>query len=559
MFTVPRSSTGQLLYLLALILITGIAPQSGIGSENSSIAHAGWIPVQFLDSGNSRDFDLTRWLDSGPDGKIELVRKNPRPGIEAKISKTNILSIQTLTGATGSEALVLKVTPSKGSPLEAIFTVAIQPSPSAKFKFSGSGSEKSVFVAGSFNQWNPSSTPLKKTSQNLWELSLPLATGSYPYKFVIDGEWSLDPANPEKAPDGSGNLNSLLKVLPAASAYFLYADSRSLDSLTFALAPANQKMDSTSAVAEMPDGTSKEIPVDALPDGSWSISTKDVPPLAWVRLMGLSSDGTPILPARARAGADPAFGSDRHDLIMYMAFIDRMVDGDPSNNPKPDPKVETPAQYYGGDLIGLRQLIEEGYFEKLGVNTLWLTPVNQNPLVPYQEFKEPRRWYTGYHGYWPTSPTEVENRFGGDKALTDLATAAKKKGLHLLLDLVLAHVHEEHPAYRAHPDWFGSLTLPDGTQNLRKWDNETQFTTWFEPFLPRFNYDNPEACNYLIENAADWVRRFDLDGFRLDAVKHIPPKFWTSFRQGLRSRLPQTSLDSFYLVGETFMDRKGIN
>jgi glycosidase len=140
-----------------------------------------------------------------------------------------------------------------------------------------------------------------------------------------------------------------------------------------------------------------------------------------------------------------------------------------------------------------------------------------------------------------------------------LATAAKKRGLHLLLDLVLAHVHEEHPVYREHPNWFGSLTLPDGTQNLRKWDNETQFTTWFEPFLPRFNYDQPEACNYLIENAANWVQRFNLDGFRLDAVKHIPPKFWTSFRQGLRSRLPQASSESFYLVGETFMDRKGIN
>ncbi|MBU6155269.1 MAG: hypothetical protein KGP28_13280, partial [Bdellovibrionales bacterium] len=126
-------------------------------------------------------------------------------------------------------------------------------------------------------------------------------------------------------------------------------------------------------------------------------------------------------------------------------------------------------------------------------------------------------------------------------------------------DLVLAHVHEEHPTFKQHPDWFGSLMLPDGSKNLRKWDNETQFTTWFEPFLPRFNYDNPEACNYLIENAAQWVTRFELDGFRLDAVKHIPPKFWTSFRQGLRSRLPQASSDTFYLVGETFMDRKGIN
>ena len=288
------------------------------------------------------------------------------------------------------------------------------------------------------------------------------------------------------------------------------------------------------------------------------MKTTGLPPESWIRIMGVGADGLPAFPARARAGEDPPTGTDRHDHIIYFAFIDRLVDGDPSNNPKPDTKVEPPAQYLGGDLAGVKKLIDEGYFEKLGINTLWLSPVNQNPLPPYQEYKEPRRWYTGYHGYWPISSTEVEPRFGGNAALTALAEAAEKKKVSILLDLVLAHVHEEHPTFKQHPDWFGSLTLPDGTKNLRKWDNETQFTTWFEPFLPRFNYDTPGGA-FLIDNAVDWVKRFNLDGFRLDAVKHIPPKFWTSFRQGLRQGLPQATKDSFYLVGETFMDRPGIN
>ena len=274
--------------------------------------------------------------------------------------------------------------------------------------------------------------------------------------------------------------------------------------------------------------------------------------------MGVDEEGVPAFPARARVGEDPPSGTDRHDHIIYFAFIDRLVDGDPSNNPKPDSKVEPPAQYLGGDLAGVKKLLDNGYFEKLGINTLWLSPVNQNPAPPYREYKEPRRWYTGYHGYWPISSTEVDPRFGGNSALTDLAESAEKKEVNLLLDLVLAHVHEEHPAFKQHPDWFGSLILPDGTKNLRKWDNETQFTTWFEPFLPRFNYDTPGGA-FLTDNAVDWVRRFDLDGFRLDAVKHIPPKFWTGFREGLRKGLPQASQDSFYLVGETFMDRPGIN
>ena len=544
---------------LLYVLLVGDGCQLSSSKDAPAAPFVGWIPVQIVSCGTEEKYDLTRWLDPGSDGSVDVVRSNSNPGIQANLSKDRFLVIQALPAATGTENLVLRTTPAKGPALEAVLTLAIQPAPVAQFKFFGTGSEKTVALAGSFNQWNPSSTPLKKTSQNQWELSLPLATGSYPYKYVIDGKWSLDPTNREKVPDGSGNQNSLLKVSPPARPLCLYPDARTRDSLTFAVAPASHPPEKVLAVAEMPDGSSKELPAEPLPEGRWKVSTQDLPPLAWVRLMGVDADGIPTLPARARAGTDPAPGADRHDLIMYMAFIDRMIDGDSSSNPQPDSKVEPPAQYYGGDLIGLRQMIEEGYFEKLGVNTLWLTPVNQNPLIPYQEFKAPHRWYTGYHGYWPTSSTEVEKRFGGEKALVDLASAAKKKGLHLLLDLVLAHVHEEHPAYRQHPDWFGSLTLPDGTKNLRKWDNETQFTTWFEPFLPRFNYDNPEACSYLIENAAEWVKRFDLDGFRLDAVKHIPPKFWTSFRQGLRARLPQASTESFYLVGETFMDRKGIN
>ena len=55
--------------------------------------------------------------------------------------------------------------------------------------------------------------------------------------------------------------------------------------------------------------------------------------------------------------------------------------------------------------------------------------------------------------------------------------------IHVLIDYVANHVHEEHPFYKEHRDWFGHLKLPDGRLNLRLWD-EYRLTTWFEPFLP---------------------------------------------------------------------------
>ena len=56
-----------------------------------------------------------------------------------------------------------------------------------------------------------------------------------------------------------------------------------------------------------------------------------------------------------------------------------------------------------GDLEGIIQKIEEGYFSDLGVNTVWLSPITQNPYYAEVEYPAPHRKYSGYHGYWPIS------------------------------------------------------------------------------------------------------------------------------------------------------------
>ncbi len=68
---------------------------------------------------------------------------------------------------------------------------------------------KSVFIAGDFNQWNPSSHPLKKDRQGIWKISLPLAPGQYEYRFFVDGEWQNDPNCPSLVENPFGTLNCL--------------------------------------------------------------------------------------------------------------------------------------------------------------------------------------------------------------------------------------------------------------------------------------------------------------------------------------------------------------
>lgn len=83
-------------------------------------------------------------------------------------------------------------------------------------------SAKTVFAAGDFNQWNASSDALARQKDGSWLLTKKLPVGKYNYKFVVDGQWQADPANPAVSDDGYGGHNSVLEIsaatLPPGSA-----------------------------------------------------------------------------------------------------------------------------------------------------------------------------------------------------------------------------------------------------------------------------------------------------------------------------------------------------
>ncbi len=70
-----------------------------------------------------------------------------------------------------------------------------------------------VTIAGSFNEWDDSKKALAdKDSSGLFKCTMMLAPGSYEYKFIVDGTWTLDPNNPNFIPNNHGTLNSIIKV-----------------------------------------------------------------------------------------------------------------------------------------------------------------------------------------------------------------------------------------------------------------------------------------------------------------------------------------------------------
>jgi glycosidase len=245
---------------------------------------------------------------------------------------------------------------------------------------------------------------------------------------------------------------------------------------------------------------------------------------------------------------------DWQEAILYFAFTDRFRNGDPSND-EPVSGVDPMVDYRGGDFAGIRQALEEGYFDQLGVRALWISPVDQNPDGHFAGSHGQR--YTGYHGYWPSAPRTTQRRFGTLEDLRALTAAAHARGIRVITDLVVNHTHQEHPYYAQHRDsgWYNvSNACTCGTQNC-DWEAR-RLDCWFTPYLPDLNWRNTGLVDQMVGDALWWVREAGLDGFRLDAVKHLDHVAGRTLAAELNA-ITRVTGTPFYLVGETFTGSDG--
>lgn len=233
---------------------------------------------------------------------------------------------------------------------------------------------------------------------------------------------------------------------------------------------------------------------------------------------------------------------DWRDAVMYFVFVDRFFDADTSNN-APIADVDTIANYQGGDLLGVEQKLE--YLSDLGVTALWLTAPYNNRDIAGDGMGDDWHTYSGFHGYWPSPAEEgleVESHIGDAAALHNLITKAHDDyGMKIVFDYVMNHVDDESPLAKAHPDWFHPLQLCANSG----WGVDC----WFTDYLPDFDFDNAAARNWSVNDAVAWAKEFDVDGYRLDAIKHVESSWLLQLRGALNQEFPGKS---FYLVGETF-------
>ncbi len=269
---------------------------------------------------------------------------------------------------------------------------------------------------------------------------------------------------------------------------------------------------------------------------------------------------------------------DWRNAVMYFTFIDRFVNGNPAND-NPLNSSDKLVDWMGGDFAGLKEKVESGYFADLGVNTLWISSVSMNTQKAVGNA-------SAYHSYWPITTgytdetasmfegytsngvaiTPIEPHFGTMQELHELVETCHNHGMRVLVDFAVNHVDSDSPVYIQHPEWFNygdyktesqldSIQCEGPNKSGTNWDSIPE-KCWFGTNLPDFNYELPEVRKFVIDHAKWLIRTTGIDGFRLDAVKHMPIELIKELRAGI-DELMAPSGQTFYMVGETFDGDKG--
>ena len=274
-----------------------------------------------------------------------------------------------------------------------------------------------------------------------------------------------------------------------------------------------------------------------------------------VRIFAMSETGrfndvlVPLQRGVVVTNADDIRRTDHQSQILYSLMIDRFNNGNTANDWKINsPEVLDKVDYQGGDLAGITAKINDGFFQDLGITTIWISPITQNPYDAWGQNVNPDTKFSGYHGYWPIYSTVVDKRFGTEEELREMLSTAHGSNMNVILDYVANHLHINSPVLQEHPDWTTNLILPDGRENIALWD-EQRLTTWFDKHIPTLDLEREEVCEPMTDSALHWVKNFEFDGYRHDACKHIPLNYWRMLTHKMKSAMPERNM---WQIGETY-------
>lgn len=235
-----------------------------------------------------------------------------------------------------------------------------------------------------------------------------------------------------------------------------------------------------------------------------------------------------------------------NDTIWYQIFVERFCNGKPElspNNAKPWGSPNKPVHfrdYYGGDIPGITKKMT--YLKELGVTGLYLTPVCKAK---------------SNHKYDTTSFTKIDPHFGNDEDMALMVKTAHKNGIRIMMDGVFNHTGELFRPWQdvlkkgpdsKYYDWFLINKWPFNSFGSNSKSGK-YYTFGFFDDMPKLNTNNPKVIRYILKVLTSWVKKYDIDGIRLDVAGEISHKLCKEIRLTLKALKPD-----FYILGELWHD-----
>jgi alpha-amylase len=247
--------------------------------------------------------------------------------------------------------------------------------------------------------------------------------------------------------------------------------------------------------------------------------------------------------------SEPRMKTDWPHGVKYEIFVLAFADGNGDGK---------------GDLKGVTEKLD--YLQQLGVNGIWLMPIMPSP---------------SYHKYDVSDYKNIHPDYGTLEDFKKLTEESHKRGIHVIIDLVLNHTAINHPwfesaikdkdsPYRDYYVWADKDSIRDqiakkkitlDSDNIRQWHEVNGDSTaehyygFFSSHMPDLNFDNQNVRNEMVDVARFWMEEMKVDGFRFDAARHIYPddrnydshQFWLWYRTELQKIKPD-----IYMVGEVY-------
>ncbi|SEF42246.1 alpha-amylase [Vibrio hangzhouensis] len=306
---------------------------------------------------------------------------------------------------------------------------------------------------------------------------------------------------------------------------------------------------------------------------------------------------------------------------IYFVMVDRFNNSNPSAaqpyGRQADGKQEI-GTFHGGDLNGITAKLD--YIKSLGTNVIWLSPIVEQIHGFVGGGDSGSFPFYAYHGYWARDFTKIDESFGNDDDLKRLVSEAHKRDIKVLLDAVVNHpgyasladlqfdglnvVEPVQPMPQRWAEW-----APQSGQNWHSFHQNINYQNpgwadwwgadWVRTGLPGYDQpgssdttlslaglpdfktesdkkvtppqwllDNPgtrvqarenyTVADYLLEWQTDWVKRFGIDGYRVDTVKHVDGEVWKRLKEQASESLDQwrsknnQSGQPFWMMGEVW-------